>query len=397
MSDTISGKSCDSPGCDKPAKLQCPTCIKLALPPSYFCEQACFKSNWKTHKVLHKNAEQTTNLLNNLLQQNAKIQDKSINLNPWPGHIYTGSLRPHYPLSATREVPLHIERPDYADHPNGFPSSEMEVKRSTQIQVLSAEEIQAMRTVCRYAREVLDIGARAVRPGITTDEIDRIVHEATIERNCYPSPLNYHEFPKSCCTSVNEVICHGIPDKRELVEGDIVNLDITCFYQGYHGDLNETLFVGKVDDEAKLLVQTAYDCLMAATNQIRPGVRYRDLGQFIQKQAQINGCSVTKTYCGHGIHSLFHTAPSVPHYSKNKAVGVMKAGHVFTVEPMINQGIWRDVTWPDDWTAVTQDGKKSAQFEQTFLVTETGVDILTARQANNGRPYFLDQLDGVKL
>lgn len=242
---------------------------------------------------------------------------------------------------------------------------------------------------------MLDIGAKAVRVGVTTDEIDRIIHEATIERNCYPSPLNYSGFPKSCCTSVNEVICHGIPDKRPLENGDIVNLDITCYYNGFHGDLNETLFVGNVDDASKELVKTAYECMMAAINEIKPGVRYRDLGSFIQKHAQSKGCSVTKTYCGHGIHRLFHTTPNVPHYAKNKAVGIMKPGHVFTVEPMINQGTWRDSLWDDGWTAVTQDGKRSAQFEQTLLVTETGCEILTGRPDNDGRPHFMDQLEAM--
>ncbi|XP_057310115.1 methionine aminopeptidase 1-like [Hydractinia symbiolongicarpus] len=393
MADTEVGhRICESPGCDKLAKLQCPTCIKLNISGSYFCEQSCFKASWKIHKLIHKKTENT---LSNLMQH--LNGSSSTNTSPWPGYIYTGSLRPYYPLSPKRHVPEHIARPDYADHPEGYPASEMEVKRSTQIIVHTSEDIEKMRTVCRLARECLDAGAKAVRPGVTTDEIDRIIHEATVERNCYPSPLNYHNFPKSCCTSVNEVICHGIPDQRELQEGDIVNLDVTCYYDGFHGDLNETLFVGKVDDDTKLLVETAYDSLMAAVNEVKPGARYRDMGQYIQKEAHANGCSVTRTYCGHGIHRLFHTAPNVPHYAKNKAVGVMKPGHVFTIEPMINKGTWRDVLWPDDWTAVTQDGQRSAQFEQTLLVTETGVEILTARKENNGRPYFRDQLDGVPL
>eukprot|EP00794_Sanderia_malayensis_P012137 gene12137-13390_t len=328
---------CDRPGCENTANLQCPTCIKLKIVEgSYFCQQ-----------------------------------------------------------SEKRHVPEGIERPDYADHPQGYPASEMVIKRSTQIKVLNSDEIKSMREVCRFAREVLDIGAKAVRVGITTDEIDRIVHEATIERNCYPSPLNYSGFPKSCCTSVNEVICHGIPDKRPLENGDIVNLDITCYYKGFHGDLNETLFVGDVDEESKHIIKTAYECMMTAINEIKPGVRYRELGNFIQKHAHANNCSVTKTYCGHGIHRLFHTAPNIPHYAKNKAVGVMNPGHVFTVEPMINQGTWRDQLWDDDWTAVTQDGKKSAQFEQTLLVTQTGCEILTARPDHNGRPHFMDQLEAM--
>eukprot|EP00112_Aurelia_sp_Birch-Aquarium-sp1_P018302 Seg435.12 transcript_id=Seg435.12/GoldUCD/mRNA.D3Y31 product="Methionine aminopeptidase 1" protein_id=Seg435.12/GoldUCD/D3Y31 len=387
----MADKVCESPGCEKPAKLQCPTCLKLGIVEgSFFCEQECFKSSWKTHKAIHKQVQKNDSISNGV----QKTEESSENYNPYPGYMYTGKLKP-FPLSEKRTVPLHIGRPDYADHPKGYPASEMSVKRSTSIQVLTPSEIESMREVCRLAREVLDIGAKAVKVGITADEIDRIVHEATVERNCYPSPLNYSGFPKSCCTSVNEVICHGIPDKRPLENGDIVNLDITCYYKGFHGDLNETLFVGEVDDASKNLVKTAYECMMSAIHEIKPGVRYRELGNFIQKHAHTNGCAVTKTYCGHGIHRLFHTAPNIPHYAKNKAVGIMKPGHVFTVEPMINQGTWRDNLWDDGWTAVTQDGKRSAQFEQTLLVTETGVDILTKRPDNDGRPHFMDQLEAM--
>jgi len=152
---------------------------------------------------------------------------------------------------------------------------------------------------------------------------------------------------------VNEVICHGIPDTRELQEGDICNVDVTVYHDGFHGDLNETFFVGRVDDASKKLVQTAYECMMKGIDIVRPGERYRNVGNEIQRHAQSNGFSVVKTYCGHGINQLFHTVPNVPHYAKNKAIGVMKAGHTFTIEPMISAGSWRDVTWPDDWTAVT--------------------------------------------
>jgi len=390
---SFADRSCITPGCGKPAGLQCPTCAKLSIGGSFFCEQACFKAAWKAHKGLHKKAESEKEQLEVLLKKVSNSSMDPANYNPWPGYGFTGKLRPS-PKSEKRVVPPHIQRPDYADHKEGYPKSEVESKRSHLIQVQSAEQIAMMRKVCRFAREVLDAAARAVRPGITTDEIDRIVHEETIKRDCYPSPLNYYTFPKSCCTSINEVICHGIPDDRPLEEGDIVNLDITCFYNGYHGDLNETLFVGKCDEESVHLVKTAYECLMASVNEVKPNAKYRDMGAFIQKHAQANNLQVTRTYCGHGINALFHTAPSVPHYAKNKAVGVMKPGHCFTIEPMINKGTWRDQTWPDDWTAVTQDGKRSAQFEQTLLVTEDGVDILTRRLEKNGQPYFMDQLAG---
>ncbi|XP_068705434.1 methionine aminopeptidase 1-like isoform X2 [Montipora foliosa] len=292
--------------------------------------------------------------------------------------------------SAWRVVPDHIQKPDYAE--TGVPLSEIKSKQSMQIKVLSGEEVEKMRVACRLAREVMDTAANNVRVGITTDELDRIVHEACLERNCYPSPLNYHGFPKSCCTSVNEVICHGIPDMRPLEDGDLLNIDITIYFNGFHGDLNETFFVGEVNEDSKQLVKVTYECINQAISSVKPGVKYREIGNIIQKHAQAHGFSVVKGYCGHGIHELFHTAPSVPHYAKNKAVGVMKPGHTFTIEPMISQGTWRDEIWPDNWTAVTQDGKRSAQFEQTLLVTETGCDILTIRPDDNGRAHFLSQM-----
>lgn len=280
-------------------------------------------------------------------------------------------------------MPVSIRAPDYANDSAGVAYSEQRDRASnTSIRVYSDDELEndGLRHACAMGREVLDIAGKAVRVGVTTDELDRIVHEACIERECYPSPLNYYKFPKSVCTSVNEVICHGIPDYRELQDGDIVNLDVTTFNKrGFHGDLNETFFVGNVDDDGRKLVKTAFECLSKALEMVKPGTLYRDLGTVIHKHATANGCSVVKTYCGHGIGTLFHTAPNVPHYHKNKAKGIMKPGHVFTVEPMINLGTSGDKTWDDNWTAVTRDGKRSAQFEHTVLVTETGCEILTAR------------------
>ncbi|XP_065884830.1 methionine aminopeptidase 1-like isoform X2 [Dysidea avara] len=362
---------CETQDCNKPAKLQCPTCLKQGIKGSYFCSQDCFKGSWKVHKAIHKQKDTT----------GAKY-------NPWPHFQFTGPLRP-FPKTPTRTVPAHIGRPDYAD--TGIPITEQLARQSCSIKVLSADEIAKMRTVCRLAREVLDEAGKAIKPGVTADEIDRIVHEASVERDCYPSPLNYYKFPKSCCVSVNEVICHGIPDTRPLEDGDICNVDVTVMYDGHHGDLNETFFVGKVSESRKHLVKTAYECMMKGIEIVKPGVRYREIGQAIQQHAQHHGCSVVRTYCGHGIHQLFHTAPNVPHYAKNKAIGVMKPGNTFTIEPMISQGTWKDVTWPDNWTAVTEDGKDSAQFEQTLLVTETGCDILTLRPEHDGKPHFMTQ------
>ena len=178
---------------------------------------------------------------------------------------------------------------------------------------------------------------------------------------------------------VNEVICHGIPDQRPLRDGDIVNVDVTAFFEGAHGDLNETFLVGAVDEEGRKLVAAAYGSLMEAIAMVKPGAAFRDLGSAIEPYCKARGFSVVKSYCGHGIGTDFHSEPSIPHYARNKAAGVMAAGQVFTIEPMVNAGTYHDKTWPDQWTSVTKDGKRSAQFEHTMLVTDDGVEILTAR------------------
>ena len=312
-----------------------------------FLFKDCFKKNWSTHKAVH-----------------TKVKPAAYD--PYPWFSYSGKLRP-FPLTPKKTLPASILRPDYADHPEGISECEEAVKGKNVIKVLDDEEIEGVKLAGKLAREVLEAAANAVAIGVTTDELDTIVHEACIERECYPSPLNYYNFPKSCCTSVNEVICHGIPDKRPLVDGDLVNIDITIYKNGFHGDLNETLFVGNVSETAQKLVRVTHECLSKAMELIKPGEKYREIGNVIQKHAQSNGFSVVRRYCGHGIHRLFHCAPNVPHYAKNKAFGVMQPGHCFTIEPMISEGSWRDITWPDDWTAVTEDGKLSAQFEQTFL------------------------------
>ncbi|CAB4012428.1 methionine aminopeptidase 1 [Paramuricea clavata] len=368
---------CSREGCENQSKLQCPTCLKQGIEGSYFCSQDCFKNVWNDHKKKHKKSGN---------------KSSSGRYDPWPGYRFSGQLRPAR-QSSQREVPAHIEYPDYAE--TGSPISELELRGNTMIKILNDEEIKGMSLACKLGREVLDEAAKVVKVGVTTDEIDRVVHEACLKRDCYPSPLNYHGFPKSCCTSVNEVICHGIPDKRALENGDILNIDVTVYHNGFHGDLNETFLVGDVDEESKKLVKITHECLDEAIKIVKPGIRYREVGNVIQKHANNNGLSVVRTYCGHGIHRLFHTAPNVPHYSKNKAVGVMKKGHVFTIEPMINMGTWRDEVWPDNWTAVTQDGKRSAQFEQTLLVTDTGCDILTRRLDADGAPYFETQSSNI--
>jgi len=380
------GKACAGCGKMTESTMSCPTCIKLDLPQAIFCGQECFRESWAKHKKVHKAAERALAVSAAADHAVSAIKDDEVTGGvPWRtdehmrvfcGYIFSGPLRP-WPISPRRQVPTHIERPDYAE--KGIPLSEEMARQKPGIEIKTEEQIQRLRESCRLGREALDYAHSLIRPGVTCDEIDEKVHWFIVSRDGYPSPLNYMHFKKSCCTSVNEVICHGVPDTRPLEEGDIVNVDITVFYKGMHGDLNETYFVGKVDKDSHKLVRGAYACLMDAIRLCKPGMMYREVGNVIQRTAARYGLQVVRSYCGHGIGNLFHTAPNVPHYAKNKAVGLMKPGHTFTIEPMINMGTWKDRTWPDDWTAVTVDGKRSAQFEHTLLITETGVQILTAR------------------
>ncbi|KAJ7172508.1 peptidase M24, structural domain-containing protein [Mycena filopes] len=311
----VACQSSECPNGNPPSRLECPTCNKLGIQGSFFCGQECFKAGWKTHKIIHS-----------LVQQDPSAVSKDGTYNPFPNYSFTGPMRPLYPLSSKRKVPDHIPLPDYVT--DGVPRSEIRAAGQPP-RILNAEEIEKMRAVCRMSREILDLAAAAVRPGITTDEIDEIVHNATIERNAYPSPLNYRNFPKSVCTSINEVICHGIPDRRKLREGDIINLDVSVYYEGYHGDVNGTYPVGKIDDESAKLIRTSRECLDKSIEVCKPGALFRDVGKVIEPIARSNGCSSVRTYTGHGINTLFHApAPNIPHYAKNKAVGTMKAGMV---------------------------------------------------------------------
>ncbi|KAK1455804.1 methionine aminopeptidase, partial [Colletotrichum melonis] len=384
MTEPPAKKMCLGVDCPNEAgTLQCPTCLKLGIKGSFFCSQDCFKKNWGNHKSMHKSEQ---SILHHVLPPKvvSKPDPETGVFNPFPTYPFTGPLRPVYPLSERRTVPKHIPHPDWWK--DGIPKYPRSILNRNKVDILDAKGIAGMRKVCRLAREVLDIAAAAVKPGITTDYIDEIVHKACIERNAYPSPLNYNHFPKSVCTSLNEVICHGIPDQRVLLDGDILNIDVTLFFEGYHGDLNETYYVGdraKADPDAVRVVEASRDCLDAAIAAVKPGTLIREFGNIIEKIAKERNCSVIRTYCGHGINSLFHCPPNVPHYAKNKTVGECKPGMTFTIEPMIALGKYRDVTWPDNWTSTTIDGKKTAQFEHTLLVTEDGVEVLTARTATS--------------
>jgi len=275
--------------------------------------------------------------------------------------------------------------PDYAADGNPksrAPTMPWDIYKNT------PEDIAGIRKAARAAREVLDLAGQAVKAGVTTDEIDELVHTETIKRGGYPSPLNYCDFPKSVCTSINEVVCHGIPCTRtKLKPGDIVNVDVTVFLDGYHGDCSETFCVGEVDDEAKRLIKTTYKAWQAAIAICKPGVPYSHIGGVIEEIAQAEGYSSTRNFCGHGVGKTFHTNPTVLHYKNKQNNGVMAEGHVFTIEPMINEGVAQNVMWKDKWTATTKDGKRSAQFEHTLLITKDGVEPLTAKTETSPR-YF---------
>jgi len=271
-------------------------------------------------------------------------------------------------VSPRRSVPPEIARPDYAA--SGRPASQGK-------DVKTPEQLERLRRACRAAARVLRVGAEAVRPGITTDALDEICHDETIRLGGYPSPLNYRGFPKSICTSVNEVICHGIPDSRALEAGDLVNLDITVYLDGMHGDCSATYLVGEVDEAGRRLVQVARECLAQGISAVKPGRPVSDIGKAIEPWAAKHGFGVVRAYCGHGIGETFHTSLQIPHHFDPKAKRIMEPGMTFTIEPMITEGSWEDALWDDGWTAVTADGKRSAQFEHTIVVTGDGSEILT--------------------
>lgn len=278
--------------------------------------------------------------------------------------------RPLAPGKVTprRAVPANVPRPDYAQ--TGRPKS---VGRD----VKTPEELERLRRACRAAARVLRVTGEAVKVGITTDALDEVAHDETIRLGGYPSPLNYRGFPKSLCTSVNEVICHGIPDSRPLEDGDIVNLDVTVYLDGMHGDCSATFLVGNVDAEGRRLVQVARECLANGISAVRPGRPISDIGKAIEAHASRHGYGVVRAYCGHGIGESFHSQLQIPHHYDPSMKRVLEPGMTFTIEPMITEGTWQDLLWSDGWTAVTADGKRSAQFEHTIAVTEDGAEILT--------------------
>jgi len=246
--------------------------------------------------------------------------------------------------------------------------------------VKTDDVLERMRRTGRAAGEILRAVGAAIAPGVTTDELDVLCHDLCVEAGGYPSPLNYGDpsFPKSICTSINEVICHGIPDSRPLRDGDIVNLDVTLFREGVHGDTNATFAVGTIDELSRRLIAVTRECLEKGIEAVRPGRPTSDIGRAIQDHAEGHGFSVVRAFPGHGVGREFHTGLHILHYHEPRdRIVTMEPGMTFTIEPMIALGAWQVRMWDDGWTAVTTDGRRTAQFEHTLVVTDDGCEILT--------------------
>ena len=272
-------------------------------------------------------------------------------------------------ISPMRPVPAHIPRPEYVGKPGP--------ERFTGSEVKDAETIEKMRVASRLAAQARELVGSHVTPGITTDELDRIGHEFLCDHGAYPSTLGYRGFPKSLCSSVNEVICHGIPDSTVVEDGDIVNIDITAFLDGVHGDTNATFLAGDVDEETRLLVERTREALERGIKAVRPGRRINVIGRVIESYAKRYGYGVVRDFTGHGIGTSFHSGLVIPHYDESHYDDVIEVGMTFTIEPMLNLGTHEWDMWDDKWTVVTKDRRRSAQFEHTLLVTPTGAEVLT--------------------
>lgn len=273
-------------------------------------------------------------------------------------------------VSPHRSVPASIARPEYVGKPGPTPFTGSDIP--------TPEVLDRIRVAARIAAQALQVVGDAIIPGMTTDELDRIGHEFLLDHGAYPSTLGYRGFPKSLCTSVNEVICHGIPDSTVLVEGDLVNIDITAYIGGVHGDNNATFGVGELDEESALLIERTREALNRGIKAVVPGREFNVIGRVIEKYAGRFGYGVVRDYTGHGVGEAFHSGLIVPHYDAAPRYSrLIEPGMVFTIEPMLNLGTPDWIMWDDDWTVLTADGRRSAQFEHTLLVTETGTEILT--------------------
>ncbi|MFF0729703.1 type I methionyl aminopeptidase [Streptomyces sp. NPDC004134] len=272
-------------------------------------------------------------------------------------------------LSPPRAVPAAIPRPEYVGRKGPAPYTGPEVQ--------DAETVERMRTAGRIAARAMAAAAEHIAPGVTTDELDRVAHDYLCDHGAYPSTLGYRGFPKSLCTSVNEVICHGIPDSTVLHGGDIVNLDVTAFIGGVHGDNNATYLVGDVDETSRLLVERTRESLNRAIKAVRPGRQVNVIGRVIESYAKRFGYGVVRDFTGHGVNTAFHSGLIIPHFDDPRATTVMRPGMTFTIEPMLTLGTHEYDMWDDGWTVVTKDRRRTAQFEHTLVVTESGAEVLT--------------------
>lgn len=281
-------------------------------------------------------------------------------------------VHPHRvsPQIRPENIPGHVVPPSY--YRSGDPGP-----GSSSIDIKSPEEQELARQACRLARHILRQCEKVIAPGVTTDEIDQLVTQLSFQAGAYPSPLNYRNFPKSVCTSVNNCVCHGIPDLRQLLLGDIINVDVTVFSQGFHGDCSATFKVGEVDAAGEKLIAVTQDCLNIGIQQCGPNKPFRGIGSAIESFARKAGLRVVPAFTGHGIGRYFHGPPDIYH-CRNKYPGVMKPGMIFTIEPALSEGSPNIKILHDNWTAVTTDNSRSAQFEHTVLITESGVEVLTA-------------------
>ncbi|MFK0074479.1 MULTISPECIES: type I methionyl aminopeptidase [Arthrobacter] len=280
-----------------------------------------------------------------------------------------GKLTPGI-VSPRRPVPPNIERPEYVDRPAPAKFTGSAVK--------SPETIEKMRIASKIAAQAIVEVGKHITPGVTTDELDAVGHEFLLDHGAYPSTLGYRGFPKSLCSSLNEVICHGIPDSTVVEDGDILNIDITAYIHGVHGDTNYTFLVGDVDEESRLLVERTEESLRRAIKAVAPGREINVIGRTIESYAKRFGYGVVRDFTGHGVGEAFHTGLIIPHYDAAPAYNtVIEPGMTFTIEPMLTLGTIEWDMWPDDWTVLTRDRKRTAQFEHTLVVTETGAEILT--------------------
>lgn len=248
------------------------------------------------------------------------------------------------------------------------------------VSIKNPEEIEKMRVAGRLAADVLEMIEPHVQAGITTGELDRICHDYIVDvQQAVPAPLNYHKYPKSICTSVNHVVCHGIPSEKRLKKGDILNIDVTVIKDGFHGDTSKMFYIGEPSVQSQRLVKITYDCMHLGIELVRPGIKLGDIGHAIQQHAEAHGYSIVREYCGHGIGRNFHEEPQVLHYGTPGTGLTLETGMTFTIEPMVNVGKRHVKLMKDGWTVVTKDRSLSAQWEHTILVTETGFDVLTRR------------------